>query len=215
MKVSRPSPALVISIVALVVAATGTATAAGVFVVKDSSQVRAQSITGSDVKNGSLTGLDIADGSISAKELKEGVLQSALPTAREVFKKTSPAGLLGVQTLATLPALTPGTYVIFAKTTLGPPPGDNGLLDAALKQNKTVVGRCALNAAGDEDVASGKIVSPGSQEPVTLNMQLTRTIAEPGDVKLVCAVGNVGYQAADTSIIAIQLAASQRTEASR
>lgn len=56
-----PSPALVVSVIALVVAGTGTGIAATQF------------ITGKQVKDNSLTGRDIKDGSIAKKDLAKSV----------------------------------------------------------------------------------------------------------------------------------------------
>jgi hypothetical protein len=55
---SRPSPALVVAVVALVVALGGTATAAGVLIT-----------SGSQIKDGSITGADLKDRSIGPKDL--------------------------------------------------------------------------------------------------------------------------------------------------
>jgi hypothetical protein len=76
-RTSWPSPALVVSIVALVLALAGGATAATL-------------ITGKQVRNGSLTGLDIKDKSLTAKDFK-GALRGPKGTPGQ----TGPAGAPG------------------------------------------------------------------------------------------------------------------------
>lgn len=221
MKISRPSPSLVLSIVAIVIACAGTATAAGVLI-KNSSQVRAGSITGSDIKNRSITALDIADGTISAAKLKKNTSVSgssvsassaaAGTTATEAVRRVGPskvpAGSHDIATLAQLPA---GTYAIFAKTTITPEVGNNGLGEL-LRQVRTVSAQCVLSAGGDEDHGNQVVASPYSQAPATVNMQLTRSLDKPTDVKVACTVNDYPWNAADTSIIAVKLASSSRTD---
>src|SRR4051794_41887701 len=68
MKVIRkPSPALVVSIVALVMSCSGTAVAAR-YLITSSKQI----------KNGAVTGADVRNGSLTLKDLKAG----GVPTAR-------------------------------------------------------------------------------------------------------------------------------------
>ncbi|HET9288855.1 MAG TPA: hypothetical protein VFO26_14975 [Gaiella sp.] len=62
MKIRTPSPAMVVALLALFVATTGTAVA-GVM------------ITGANVKNESLSGLDILNGSITTNEVRNGSLR--------------------------------------------------------------------------------------------------------------------------------------------
>jgi hypothetical protein len=209
MRFSRPSPSLVVAIGALVVATAGSAAAAGVMIT-NSSQVKSGAINGKNIRNGSITGRDIAPNSISARNLDPSVALSTAAT--EVFRKSGPEGLKpGERKLATLSQLQPGTYAIFAKTTLSPTGTDRGLLEALFKQAKTSGGICSLDAAGDQDRSSGVIVTPGTAHPVTLSMQLTRTIAAPGDVSVSCSVEDIVWRASDTSIIALRLGNSART----
>ena len=62
MRIRTPSPAMVIALIALFVATSGTAFAAVM-------------ITGANVKNESLTGLDILNGSLTTKEIRDGSLR--------------------------------------------------------------------------------------------------------------------------------------------
>lgn len=60
----KPSPALVVAILAVVLACTGTATAAK-FVISSGSQVKDGVLTGKDVKDRSITAKDLAPGTLS------------------------------------------------------------------------------------------------------------------------------------------------------
>jgi hypothetical protein len=209
MKVSRPSPAFVVALIALVVAMAGTATA-GSWLITNSKQVKAGALTGKNLKNGTVTGMDLAPGSITADKLAPS---SALPSAAtEVYRKEGPVDQdPGPVPILTLGRLEPGVYAIFGKVTLSPYNENIGLLGELFKSAKTSAGRCVLNAAGDEDTSIGNIISPGSAHPVTMNMQLTRTFNEPHSVKIYCIVDDIVWKASDSSIIAIKLAGSTKT----
>ena len=214
MKISRPSPALVVSIVALIVACAGTATAASLLVT-NSSQVKAGSINGSDIANRSLSGLDLKDGTITSRQLKASVTASlrgagldALEAARRTGPNTPTAGQ--VATVATLQQLAPGTYALFAKTTLSALSGTQGLLGETLQQRQGG-GHCVFDVGGEIDDARAQISAPGENQPGTLNLQMTRTIGAPTDAVLKCDA-NVPWKATDTSIIAIKLTGSNRTD---
>src|SRR3954470_19644132 len=79
--IRRPSPALVISIVALVMSCGGTAAAAR-FLITSSKQI----------KNGAVTGADVRDGSLTARDLAAGALPRATDggAATEAYRKTGP-----------------------------------------------------------------------------------------------------------------------------
>ena len=68
----RPSPALVVAILALVMATGGTSFAAKLITGKD---VKNSSLTGVDVKNSSLTGADVKNGSIAGADLKKDLIR--------------------------------------------------------------------------------------------------------------------------------------------
>lgn len=103
----KPSPAMVVAVVALVSSLTGGAVAATV-------------ITGKNVKNSSLTGADLKDRSITGKDLKKGSVGADRLTAaaRAALKgATGPSGPPGVTGTAGPigpqgPAGTPGIGVV-------------------------------------------------------------------------------------------------------
>lgn len=223
MKISRPSPSLIVSIVALVVATAGTATAASVLIT-NSAQVKTGAINGSDIKNRSLSGIDIADGAISARQLKKSVASSLSAssvggaagglTAQEAVRKAGPENQApGQHIVATLAQLQPGSYLILGKSTVSTDVSNQGLLYELLKPAKTINSECVLASGGDQDNGRSGIASPGSQSsPATINVQMTRTIDKPTDVTLTCSVNDVNWRASDTSIVAVKLSSSTRSD---
>jgi hypothetical protein len=199
----RPSPSLVISIIALVVATAGTATAAGVLI-KNSSQVKAGAISGSDIKKNGITTAQLSKGLLA-------LINTSGPVATEAVRKTGPTVKNGGQALVVaMPNVPAGSYLFMAKMTMSPEIQDLGLGEI-LRQPKTGGGHCVLDAGGDVDDGRQAILSPESQTPSTLNMQLTRTLGKPSDVVLNCDA-NIGWHGNDASIIAIKLASTSRTD---
>lgn len=239
MRFTLPSPSMVVAIIALVVALGGTATAARTLITS-SSQVRAGSITGSDVRNSSLTGVDVKnrslrggdlrDGTITSRQLKDGtvgldqldtqVKRAMTPaaggegfTANEVVRRKGPEDVApGTKVVATLKGLAPGTYVITAKTTMSPAVPSGDLLSELLKSNKTASAECVLRTGGDQDNARAVIATPYALTPQTLNLQQTRTIDAPVDVQLDCGSAQIRWSASDSSIIALRLQGSSRSD---
>jgi hypothetical protein len=70
----RPTPALAVALLALVVALTGTSYAA---VHIGSSQIKNNSVKGKDVKDGNLTGKDVRDGALTGADVQDKSLTSA------------------------------------------------------------------------------------------------------------------------------------------
>ena len=68
----RPSPSMAVSIMALVVASTGTSYAAGLI---GSDDIKNNSITTKDVKDGSLKGRDVKGDSIGSNKIRNGSLK--------------------------------------------------------------------------------------------------------------------------------------------
>lgn len=98
MKLRRPSPALVISCIALTVACTGTAFAATI--IRSSSQVKNNTLLSADIKDGSIQGRDIRNGTITVNKLKSGARGltgssaggGGPSTAFHVLRKAGPEG---------------------------------------------------------------------------------------------------------------------------
>lgn len=125
----RPSPALVIAMIALFCAVGGVSYAAGQIT---GNQIRNNSVTGRDIRNNSLgsedirnqtlRGGDIADGTIRARDLGRGVLTSG-PAG-----PAGPAGPVGAQGPQGPPGATGATGAAGANGATGPtgPAGANG-----------------------------------------------------------------------------------------
>ena len=83
----RPSPSMAVSVMALVVASTGTSYATGLI---GSDDIRNNSIQSKDIKNKTIQGKDIKTGTIGAKQVKDGSLR-----ARDFKAGQLPAGKQG------------------------------------------------------------------------------------------------------------------------
>ncbi|WP_354701132.1 hypothetical protein DSM112329_01439 [Paraconexibacter sp. AEG42_29] len=229
MRISRPSPALVVSIIALVVAMAGTATAASVLI-KNSTQVKAGALSGTDLANKTIKNAQLANSAVDGRAIKSGSIESsdlsksvksslagagtsAGFTATESVRKDGPqVNQTGSATVAKLSALAPGTYVLTAKTVVsGVQPPGAGLVTELLKPNKTASARCKLDAAGDSDESVVPIAFPFALNSDTVTLQLTRTVGTTTDVVLSCE-SNISWRAANTSIIALKLSGSTRVD---
>jgi hypothetical protein len=209
MKLRRPSPALVISCIALVVACTGTAFAATI--IKSSSQIKNGIITSADIRNGSVRGTDIKNGTITQNKLKTPAPAGGPTTAYHAVRKAGPEGQpanvnVAVATL-TVPA---GAYKVTAQTVMTALPGPQGLLAGLTNEVGAVGGRCRLDAAGDVTESLQNIVVNGRGAPATLVMQTTRTTGAPSDFVLECSAG-VSFRLSETSIIATKVSDVQLT----
>ncbi|MBL0746767.1 hypothetical protein [Nocardioides baculatus] len=86
----RPSPSMAVSIMALVVASTGTSYAAGLI---GSDDIKNNSIQSKDVKDGSLKGRDINGNSIGSNKIRNGSLKER--DFKDGVLKSGPAGPAG------------------------------------------------------------------------------------------------------------------------
>jgi hypothetical protein len=207
----RPSPALVVSILALVMATAGTATAARVLVTS-SKQIAKGSVNSGDVRDGSLRGRDVRDGSLELGDLDPAARASiggAQTSALEVFRKEGPVDVPAGEerVIATIASLEPGVYAIFSKTVLTPGPGEE---ESLLGNEYGASGHCILRANEDRDETRALLTSPGYNAPGELSNQITATFGSPGTVKLSCDSPDRSWRATDTSIIALRVAKAPR-----
>ena len=210
MQSKRPSPALVVSIIALVVALSGTAVAAK-FIITNSGQVKDGSLVGQDLRAGSVTKSRLSTG-VQALLGRTPTGKSAGTQALEAHRIKGPDVTDGGEAQVLSIDLPAGTYAVFAKATVEPFDYKN-LLDTVLVEPHTVAASCTLDVAGTGDYAIEPILSLGSANPATLNVQATRTLAEPGKATLTCRPNyTVHWAARDASIIALQVAGTERTE---
>jgi len=198
MKLRPPSPAVAISVTALVIACTGSAVAATV-------------ITSSQIRNGTIRGVDIKNATINSSKLSKGtqnILKKKTPAAstgrvaHEAIRKAGPEGvpanvITRVATL-TVPA---GAYSVQANLVMTAFAGPTNPLEALLGANGSLGGTCSLDAGGPTQSSTGTIVVNDRQTPTTLSMQLTRTVGAPTDFAVNCSA-NAPWRASETSIIA-------------
>ncbi len=208
MKLRPPSPALAVSIIAVVIACTGSAVAATV-------------ITSKQIRNGTIQNADIKDGTILSKKLSKGTQDlikkkaRAAPTGRiahEVIRKSGPEGvpanvITRVATL-TVPA---GAYSVQANMVMTAFAGPTAPLEALLGANGSLSGTCSLNAGGPTHSSTGTVVVNDRQTPTTLSMQLTRTVGAPTEFALDCS-STAPWRGSETSIIATSVDSVSLTE---
>lgn len=198
MKLRPPSPAVAISITALVIACTGSAVAATV-------------ITSSQIRNGTIQGVDIKKATINSSKLSKGTQNlinkktSAAPTGRiayEAIRKAGPEGIPAnvITRVATL-TVPAGAYSVQANMVMTAFAGKTDPLSALLGANGSLGGTCTLDAGGPTHSSTGTIIVNDRQTPTTLSMQLTRTVGAPTDFSLNCSA-NAPWRASETSIIA-------------
>jgi hypothetical protein len=201
MKLRRPSPALVISIVALVAACAGSAVAATV-------------ITGKQIRNGTIQGVDIKNATIQSGKLSKGIqniLNKKAPsasqskTAYEMVRKAGPenqpANQLLRVTSMTVPA---GAYVITANTVVTAFTGTSDIIESLLNVNAVLGATCILDFGGVEASSLNTIAVNNRQSPSTFGMQLTRTVGAPTEIVLKCAAP-IPWRSSESSIIATKV----------
>ena len=120
MRPRKPSPAMIIAILALVFAMAGTGMAARAYLITSSSQIRNGVVTGADVRDTSLTGVDVRNGTLTGRDIRDGSL------SLRAFTGTLPAGPQGPPGVAGA-AGSPGQS-LYAGVAAGLPTG-NGMLD--------------------------------------------------------------------------------------
>lgn len=128
----RPSPALVLSAVALFVALGGTSYALTV----TSATVKNNSLTATDIKNNSLTGSDIKENSVGSGDVRNGSLRRRDFRAGELPAGTAPTTPVTPGTQGTPGTSgTPGSALAFARVAA------NGTVDPATSRNIVAVSR--------------------------------------------------------------------------
>ena len=220
MKLRPPSPALVVSMIALVVACAGTAYAATL--ITSSDQIKNGVVQSGDIKNGSVQNVDIRKSTITETRLSAGLLKridggaAAAPgdsIAYEARRSQGPEGqpanvVVKVASLQ-VPA---GAYLVTAKTIMSAITQPTDPLQGLVDKDAVQGGRCKLDAAGDGDESLQNVLVSNRQTPATLTMQLTRTVGTPSEFSLECSSG-FSFRLSETSIIATKLATVQRADA--
>jgi hypothetical protein len=214
MKLRRPSPALLISIMALVVACTGTAFAATL--ITSSAQIKNGIVMSADIKDGSLQSQDLKKGAVFGVNLSPGLNKQisagndtvAYEIVRNAGPENQPANVLARVATLKVPA---GAYAITAKTIVTALPPPQNPIQALVQENGAIGGRCKLDAAGVTDESLQNVVINQRQTPATLTMQLTRTVGAPADIVLDCSAG-LPWRLSETSIMATKVGSIIQTE---
>lgn len=204
MKLRRPSPALVISCIALVAACTGSAVAATM--ITSTKQIRNGTVLSADIKDRSIRGRDIKNGTITRNKLSKGAAAVTGSSAgggagtvyhaiRKAGPENQPQGV-GV-TVASL-SVPAGSYAVTASTVMTALPGPQNPL---LPERSSPEGRCRLDLAGDATESFQNVLVESKTAPATLYMQGTRTVGEPSEFVLTCGAGSP-FRLSETSIIA-------------
>jgi hypothetical protein len=216
MKLRTPSPALVISIVALCVALGGSAYAA-------------TQITSKNIKNGTIQNVDIKSGTIQSAKLSKGlqnvlskntgasngassVAAGAAGQAYEAIRKAGPENV-PANTIVTVATMTvpAGAYVVTSNAVMTAFTGTTNPVEALFGSNGSLTGSCTLDAGGVTQQSLQTIVVNDRQTPATLGMQLTRTVGAPMDIKLNCSA-TISWRMSETSIIATKVAGITLTD---
>jgi hypothetical protein len=201
----RPSAALIVAIVALVLAAAGTGVAAGVRITS-SKQIKDGTIRTADLSK-DLRALLAGRRGPSGPLGPAGAQGDVGPSSAFAFFGPGPGigpdisavGDPGV-TVATLSGLPAGAYAISAKATVG-------------AANAVFLAACLLRAEGDSDVAS-TVIGPGGTAGATpqaaMPLLLTHTFGGTGTTTLSCekALGSppaATFRALDIKLVAIRL----------
>jgi len=194
MKLRVPSPALVISIIALVVACTATAYAATK--VTSSGQIKNNIIKSADIKNKTITNKDIKKSTILATNLSKSTLRridsggststdkadtaTALEITREGPKNVAPANKNFKVIELTVPK---GAYIINGKIIQRALPISTAILQPTVP---LVLGNCKLDAGGDIDDSVEVIGIDSKAAAGNHSLQITRTFAGESTIALKC-----------------------------
>jgi len=202
MKLRRPSPALVISFVALVAACAGTAVAATVITTK---QIRNGTIQNIDIRNRTITSGKLSKG--LQNQLKAKAKPAAQPPkiayeqVRKLGPVNAPANQLTKVTSLTVPA---GAYVATANMIMTAFTGTTNILEALAGVNGSQGGTCILDFGGVTAASLQTIAINDRQTPATLGMQLSRTVGAPTEIILRCAAA-LPWTATESTIIATKV----------
>ena len=211
------SPALVVSIIALVVATAGTATAATKILIKSSSQVRAGALDASDLSAKARKALK-GNAGPAGPAGPAGAAGPAGPRARAVRRRSSPP-CRPASTAANCPAggcdpapCCARSRCPRAASSSPPPPSSRPptfVADATAAWNATspATTRACSSAASPLQGAG----ATGVVNDQTVDVTWALTLAAPTTLSLSCGVGGVKFDAANARITALQVGSLTQT----
>ena len=180
----RPSPALVISLIALFVSLGGGAYALTV----TGGQVKNSSLTGADVRNNSLTGRDVRESRLGKVPRSRTADRVGRRTVEQVTTQAffaaqkAPKGFTGDPTVIGTMSVPAGSYILMGKVT------------ASNTASSTLQAKCTLRAGSSEDQATATLPSGqigGNTQAIPLLQ--AHFSSSPFNVQVLCqAVGNPG-----------------------
>lgn len=200
-RISRPSPAMVVALIALVAATAGVGYAASKI---NGSEIKSGTIKGKKLIAGTVKSKQIKDHGVKANDLATGVIPPITPQARtfhdsaDVTLGANPPDIVTVGTLAGLAA---GDYALSGKAEVEPDPlggTDTAQVICGLFVNGTEVDRSRLQIG--ENAATTPVVLRG-----TIPVQAAVAVPEGGTVTLGCAKGgaNISIDASQRALTAI------------
>lgn len=219
---TRPSAPMVISVIALIVALSGSAVAASTILIKSSSQIKNGVVNSADIANGQVKTADLGTGSVTSSKIAKGAINSTLisdatkrsltgtgTSAREVVRREGPLNQPANATtrVLTMENLSPGTYVFLGKVIMTPDRDSGNLLD----QGRTINAHCRLDVDGLTDDARQLIGGFGTTGPATLNTQLTTPVPDRSTASITCDAP-AAWRAAASTLIAIRVGDAPRTD---
>ena len=192
-RLRRPSPSMAVSIMALLVASTGTSYATGLI---GSDDIRNNSIQSKDVKDGSLKGRDIKGDSIGSNKIRNGSLKER--DFQDGVLKAGPAGPAGVGRWALVDATgaiiaqSGGFSVTAGYVTTPAAANGNVYIDAGENlANNGVIATIALQNTADLDgdmVMNGRAAGPDANPE--FSGEISAAVCTPGIVN--CAPPGTG-----------------------
>jgi hypothetical protein len=182
---------MIVAIVSLVVALSGTAVAAGVFI-SHSSQLGRGVVTGRAIRSHTITGDKLAT--------------DAGNQSYEFLRTFGPDTASGDTVRVMSANLGPGEYVIVSKTVISDLSPSSNLLDPG----KAADAQCILAAGSDSDHSRVFVRASFGSAPGNIVNQLSHNFPSGGNVTLDCSSTNK-WRATDSTIIATRVQAIHRT----
>lgn len=174
----RPSPSMVVALLALLAALVGSGVAA----------------VGALAPANSVGSAAVIDGSLQKKDLKPGVIPTPAapvpPTEGVSVAVAGPVKLGPDRTeVASLPIAKPGSYVIWAKALMRTTAADGSV-------------RCDLV----DGPVSNEVWDPTGLGPTTVSTLVVRELTEPGVVHFRCLATDTSTSATQIAVVAVRLA---------
>ena len=194
----RPSPSMAVSIMALVVASTGTSYAAGLI---GSDDIKNNSVTTMDIKDRTLKGRDIKNGVIGSNKVRNGSLKSRDFKAGQLpAGAVGPAGPAGVGRWALVDATgaiiaQSGGFTVAAGYPAAPAAANGNVYINAGENlaNNGVIATIALQNTVDQSTPPDMVMNgraPGSDANPEFSGEISAAVCTPGVVN--CAPPGTG-----------------------